>query len=940
MIFFKKITYFLLFLSTSIFAQESFVTGVVKDGKFNDVLPFANVSVKETKAFATTDIDGVYQIKLAPGKYTLVFSFLGYTSLTISDVEVKANAIEHVDVTLSPAENTLQEVVVETTQKRNTEASVLNIQKKSINVVDGISIESLTKTGASNVAAAIKTIPGVSVVGDKYLVVRGLSDRYTKSILNGMDIPGLDPERNTLQMDIFPKDIVGNILVLKTVTANLDADFTGGMVNIVTKDFPTKAQYSFSIGESYNPKMHFNSNYLTYNTSKTDFLGFDNGQRDIPINSQSVIPFPYENNPQLTTLTNAFNKELKAKEKSSDADYSFSFSAGNQYNVGKNKLGYIASISYKNETSFYENYERGNYLKNSDKNVSELDISEKQVGNLGSKNVIISALGGLAYKTDNSKYKFNVLHIQNGESSAGYFDKIVKFSNDIRVFSDYLDYTQRSVTNFHLSGLHSKAESSWKIEWNLAQTFSGIKDKDVRITPFQYDDITNTYQITASGGGSPKRIWRELNEQNSVAKIDLTKKHELFKNEAKLQFGAKGALKKRDFRIDQFSILMYNNGNGISYNGNADAILLPDNIWNTTTNTGSYINGNYEPSNTYKSYSTNYAAYISEEFNLTKKLKTVVGVRAEKFDLFYTGENAQASIIYKDTKTIDKLDFFPSTNFIYALTEKINLRASYAITTARPSFKESSISQIYDPLTGLTYNGNINLKPSYINNFDLRFENYGKGNQMFAISGFYKTFTDPIELTFYSGSAPSNTQHRNVGTATVYGAEFEFRKDLDFIGIRNFNINVNASIIESVQQMDKTANGEYDTKLANLRTGETMKDTRKLQGQSPYLVNATLSYSSKKIGTDVNVNYNVQGETLEVVGIAAIPDVYTLPFNSLGINVNKTLGKTKNSSIRLGASNLLNESKVSYYKSYNSRKEIFSKKTPYQAYSLSYTYKF
>jgi hypothetical protein len=140
--------------------------------------------------------------------------------------------------------------------------------------------------------------------------------------------------------------------------------------------------------------------------------------------------------------------------------------------------------------------------------------------------------------------------------------------------------------------------------------------------------------------------------------------------------------------------------------------------------------------------------------------------------------------------------------------------------------------------------------------------------------------------------------------------------------------------------MDKTANGEYDTKLANLRTGETMKDTRKLQGQSPYLVNATLSYSSKKIGTDVNVNYNVQGETLEVVGIAAIPDVYTLPFNSLGINVNKTLGKTKNSSIRLGASNLLNESKVSYYKSYNSRKEIFSKKTPYQAYSLSYTYKF
>jgi len=936
----KKIFYLTLLISSSIFAQESIITGVVKDGSFNDVIPFANLVVKDTKVSAVTDIDGVYQIKLKPGKYTFVFSFVGYNTLTISDVEVKENSIERVNASLSSLENTLKEVVVKSTAKRNTEVSILNMQKKSINVVDGISIETLNKTGASNLAAAVKSIPGVSIVGEKYVVVRGLSDRYTKSILNGMDVPGLDPERNTLQMDVFPKDILDNVLVLKTVNANLDADFTGGMVNIVTKDFPTKAQYSFSVGQSYNPKMHFNSNYLTSNPSSTDFLGFDNGLRDIPINSKSPIPFPFEGNSKLTMITNSFNKDLKVQKQNSTNDFNFGFSAGNQFNVGENKLGYIAAVTYKNETSFFENYERGNYLKSEDKNATRLELAERQVGNLGNNNVMISALGGLAYKTKNSKYKLNLLHIQNGESSAAYFNKRVLFSNDLNVFLDVIEYTQRNVSNIQLSGLHTKADSSWKTEWNLAQTFSGIQDKDIRVTPFEYNNVDKRYQITASGGGSPKRIWRELNESNSVAKIDLTKKHKLFNNDAKFQFGAKGSLKSRDFRIDQFSILMYNNSNGLAFNGNSNEILNPSNIWNTSTNVGTYINGNYQPSNTYESYSTNYAGYFTDEFNFTEKLKTIIGVRAEKYDLFFTGQNNQGDLVYKNEKTIDKLDFFPSTNIIYSVTDNSNVRLSYSISTARPSFKESSISQIYDPISGLTYNGNLNLKPSYINNFDVRFENYGIGNQMFAVSGFYKTFQDPIELTFYSGAAPTNTQHRNIGEAKVYGAEFEFRKDLDFIGLTNFNFNVNASVIKSIQQMDKTPNGEYDTKLAGIRTGETMKDTRQLQGQSPYLINGTLSYENKKLNFDANLSYNVQGETLEVVGIAGIPDVYTLPFHSLGFNMSKKLGTEKNSTIRFAISNILNDERESIFKVYNTENELFSRKIPFQSFSLSYSYNF
>jgi len=294
-----------LLLTFISYSQSGKITGTLMDGEYDEPMAFASVIVKGTTQGVSSDFDGNYEIELSEGTYTMTYSYVGYQSVEIEDVVVKSNQVTNVDVTLNT--NSLETVVITTTLRKNTESAVLDLQKKSAVMLDGLSSQSIKKSGASNIAYAIKSVPGVSVQEGKYVYVRGLGDRYTKSILNGMDIPGLDPNRNTIQMDIFPTNILDNIIVIKSASAEYPADFTGGVIDIVTKDFPSKKTNSFSIGHAYNPTMHNNSNYLTSKKSKTDIFGFDNGYRNLPINRYQPIPGTFDNSPTLTTLTSAFN---------------------------------------------------------------------------------------------------------------------------------------------------------------------------------------------------------------------------------------------------------------------------------------------------------------------------------------------------------------------------------------------------------------------------------------------------------------------------------------------------------------------------------------------------------------------------------------------------------------------------------------------------------
>ncbi len=923
------------------YSQNGTIAGTLTDGSQNDVLPFANVAVQGTSSGSTTDFDGKYTINIEPGTYTVVFSFVGYQTKEISSVVVKAGQTTNLNVTLEASAGQLDEVVIKTTARKNTEAAVLSFQKNSVALVDGLSIETIKNIGVSDVANAVKNVPGVSVQGGKYVYVRGLGDRYTKSILNGVDVPGLDPDRNTLQLDVFPTQIIDNIIVVKTSTADQPADFTGGVVDIVTKDIPTRAQYSFSAGLGYNSDFHFNKNYLKQNSSGTDIIGFDDGQRSNPLATNQPVPLPQQDPQLVETLTKRFSPELAAQQDQSFMDFNLAATAGNQYDVGDNKLGYLASLSYRNETEYYDKYVDGQvYRKSDDHSVYTLDPDRTQEGRAGNNNVLISGLAGLSFKTDQSKYRINALHIQNGESQASIFRTIKRIDAINEVKKDNLLYTERAITNLLFEGTNTFDDAKWTLEYKLSPSFVNVYDKDFRVTPFRVredQDGNEYFTIEPSESGEPTRIFRSLEETDLAGKMGVTLKNKLFGYDAKTKVGAAYTNKKRDFGVTQFAFPIINVPSA-AYGGDPNQVLAPDNIYDADTNSGTFVRDDSNDSDSYSSEIEVAAGYVSEEFKLTDWWNAILGLRVEQFGLSYTG-TSQSRGTYNNVKVIDKTDLYPSANLIFDLNEEESskVRASFARTTARPSFKEASLAEIFDPINSTIFIGNIDIQPTYINNFDLRYENYGEGNNFFAVSGFYKSFKDPIEVSFIRGAAGQFTP-LNLGDAKVFGGEVELRRNLGFIaGLRDFNFNANFSLVDSQQSYSAD---ELANRRDNIRDGENLGSHRQLQGQSPYLLNIGFTYNNEDNGWQGTLSYNSQGKTLQIVGSQNIPDVYTLPFHNMKLNISKSFGTERNSTLSLRFENILNDDTESVYDSYGSEDVSYSKWNIGQKISLGYTINF
>lgn len=935
---------FLISLSTIATAQTGKVRGKVID-ETGEPLFSANAVLKGTSTGTTTDFDGLYELSAAPGTYDLELSFIGYALTTIAGVSVKAGEVTVIDpVKLQQASSELATVTITAEQSRNTEAAVLVAKKNSVNVLDGISSQAFRKIGDATAAAAVTRVPGVSVQGGKYVYVRGLGDRYTKTQLNGLDIPGLDPDRNSLQMDIFPTNIIDNIIVLKSFTADLPADFVGGLVNIELKEFPEKPNLEVSAGVGYTPGMHFKSDYLTQKGSATDFLGFDGGEnsRKEPLgmspDNPNPIRQPAASNSNATEKTKEFNPNLAAAKSTSFMNYSLGISGGNQFKKEKT-YGFNAAFAYKNSTDFYKDRSQNFWLKNrTDPTSYELEADRKIMADLGVNNVFMSGMLGGAMKTERSKYKVNLLHLQNGETRSGYFFDEQIINNSALIYRDNLEYSERSISNVLVAGEHNYDEGAWKLDWSVSPTYSRIADKDIRITPYVFDPSDSSFAVDASEGAVPQRIWRHLNECDAVGKVDATREHQLFSNDAKLKFGTAYSLKHRNYEILNYNLESIKSGT-LPFTGNADELLTDEFIWTREKGAGMYLFGNYIPANTFTSTQSTDAVYVSEEFRIMNRLKSIVGLRAEKYDQFYTGQTQDGSRVFENEKVLDIIDLFPTASLIYQANENTNLRLSYFKTTARPSFKEKSTAEIADVLSGVTFIGNIDLVETDIQNLDLRYEVFFERNQTISISTFYKSFTNPIELVSYAQD-PGSLQPRNVGDARVIGLEVEGRLNFGSLvsALEKFSLNTNLTFIDSRVSYDKSSRGEYQGKLNGLREGEELGDYRAMQGQSPYILNTGISYTDLKKGWEGGIFYNVQGRTLAIVGINFNPNVYTVPFHSLNFNLNKNYGKDSQYRIGFGVDNILDDDKEAVTESFRAEERIYSAYSPGRTFSLSFKY--
>jgi hypothetical protein len=629
-------------------------------------------------------------------------------------------------------------------------------------------------------------------------------------------------------------------------------------------------------------------------------------------------------------------------------DYSLGVAFGNQKAVGNLTLGYNLSLTYKNNTEYYEGAEFTRYAKNNDLSVRPMEAREIQRGDYGVNNVLIGGLAGFSAKTEKSKYSLNLLHLQNGESKAGLFTYLGRDQgSNFDAVQHNLEYSERSITNILLKGTHYFGGDQWELEWKVSPTKSIINDPDIRFTRYRTDN--DGFSI-GTESGIPERIWRYLEEDNLAGRVDITRKYKAAGHTAKLKFGTGYTMKQRNYEIQSFQIWPGNT----SLTGNPDEIFSTENLWTNDNRQGVYYEPQFIPNNPNKfdSENSNLAFYISNEMSFSEKIKTIIGVRGEQFNQTYTGLN-QNDEEFNDLEVIDGLDLFPSANLIYSVTESQNIRLSYSGTIARPSFKEASFATILDPITGRTFIGGLfpdvnpatgetvwdgNLRETRINNYDLRWEMFQKGGQTIAVSGFYKTFKDPIEIVQYV-QATNNFQPRNVGDGQVLGIELEMRKNLTFISEKfsELSFNTNVTITDSRIEMSPT---EFQSRLDNSRVGESVENTRDMAGQAPYIINAGLQYAGFNNGFEVGVFYNVQGETLLFVGIADRPDVYSVPFHSLNFNLNKDFGPENRMNVNFSVSNILNDKKEQIFQSFGADNEFFSRLQPGVAIGFGFGYNF
>ena len=967
----KNIQHFVILLLVCLnqlsLANDSVLRGTIIDDISTEPMFAANVGVVGSNIGASTDFDGNFELKIEPGVYTLWFTFIGYQTLQIHDVTVKANEVTNLGtIRLKSSAFAIDVVTITAETVKNSETALLMIKKKSINVIDGISSQNFKKMGDGNAAAAVVRVPGVSVQGGKYVYVRGLGDRYTKTIFNGLDIPGLDPDRNSLQVDIFPTNILDNIIVSKSFTADLPADFSGGVVDINIKSFPETKSLKGSTSISYNNNVDLNSNFLTYYGGESDWLGYDDGDRTFPLANTELdvqnfqdprinpetLPNTLLFNPQMGTVrgqnyfaNNQFFKLYNNVSNNSALSFnggSFSLSGGNQITLEDKTFGFSGAVSYKNKFSFYKDQIQNSFEKSSDPLDYDLFVSKTQQGDVGKNNALLSAMVGGAMIYKNAKYKVNVLHLQNAEKKAGLFFQNNYESNFNTVKKENLDFSERSVSNLLLSGTHNLDEGKTKVEWKISPTYSKIRDKDVRESAYEVEFNGNDtlYYFSPSGAGYPSRMWRNLNEYNIASRIDITKEHELYGKKAKIKYGAGYTYKQRDYDIIRYIIYSINYGSN-TYSGDPDE-LLSDYLYDPNTNSGFYIGGEYQPSNKYEGIQTNLSLYISEEVDVNDQLKGIFGIRLESYNQFYTGVNQGGTRVYDNELVLsDYTDIFgldtiavglyPTVSVIYNIDKKSNLRGSVFRTTARPSFKEKSNAQILDVLSGITFNGNIDLVPTTIYNYDLRYETYFDNGQTIVVSGFLKDLINPIEMVSYS-SDEDNIQPLNSGIARLMGVEFEARKNLNEI-VNGLSTNINVSYVKSEVTI---VGDEYESRQNNLRQGEKFSDKREMQGQAPYLVNLGLSYKSKARGLDIGLFYNVQGPSLSIVGINNRPDIYTAPFNSLNLNVLCDINKK--SKLTFSIKNILDEDRQMLTQSYGSEEQVYSAYSPGKSFSLKWSY--
>lgn len=893
--------FFLLTVSLWLVATLSFGQGVGKiigkvvDGQNGEPLIGTNVIIEGTSMGAAVDIEGNFTIPNVPvGSYTLMGSMIGYSVTKISDVEVTAGDVTRIDFSMkAEVLESDEEVVVTAKALKNTDAALLADRQKAISVSDAISSEQISRSGGGDAADAMSRVTGASVVDGKYVYIRGLGERYSSTMLNGASLPSPDPNRKAVQMDIFPAGLLDNIVTSKTFSPDKPGDFTGGSVDISTKSFPEQLSVKFSTSTSYNGKTRGDT-YLTSPGGDTDWLGMDDGFRDVPdplADPDVVIPDVSEARRdeakanQLSELSKAFNGNMAPNTDDAPLNSSYSLSYGNQVQMMGRPLGILGSLNYSRNYSAYDDGTTGRWSLN-DAEADALNNDYLFTDIKGTDTVQWGTLVNLAYKlTPEHQIIANHMYNRSGESEARYqFGTYPRDLNPDDVYETRtLKYTERKLSAFQFRGEHFLDNMlDAKVEWKSSFTNSSQDEPDLRFFTNSYravelpDGSTFVdYKIQPSLYSLPTRYYRSLDEDNQDVKLDITLPFKQWDDlKSSFKFGAAQMRKDRSYteRVFEFD------QDEIDYEGDPDSFFAEESMGMLFQDDwGRYRFGNYvidrtEPSGTYDGEQTVTAGYAMVDMPLSTQLRLITGLRVEDTEMDVASQDTS-----KAAGNISESDLLPSVNVIYSLLENMNIRLAYGKTLARPTLRELAPYSSFDFVGDFIYTGNPDLERTTIDNYDFRWEWFARPGEIYAVSFFYKNFQNPIEKSIINNNG--EIKYQNVSEARVYGAEFELRKNLDQLHsvLNHVHFGGNFSLVKSfvdIPEEEMVFRRAYDPDADN---------TREFQGQSPYVINLEVGYDNPGTSTTINVLYNVFGERLSEVSLGGVPDIYEQPRHALDV---------------------------------------------------------
>ncbi len=879
----------LLFLyNSTIYSQKGGVKGTISDSKTQELLIGANILIQGTDLGTSTDLDGSYLLaNINPGDYNLVFSYTSYKTQIVRISVIKDEVVE-LAIKLEEESIVLEGVTVTATRKSDSEVSMISSIKMSNLVVSGVSSQQISKSQDRDASEVVRRIPGVTIRDGRFVIVRGLIERYNSVWLNNAGTPSSEADVRAFSFDVIPSNAIDRILIFKTPAPELPADFAGAAIQIFTKSNADENGISFSYTTGYNNQATFNKNFENYSGSKTDWLGFDNGLRNLPANypqdknaMATLADNPNDASKQLiNTIGKSFNKNWTTFNNAPIPNQSLNFSYSKRFLIGKVSVGNLTSLNYNNSNTFF-NASKFAYDGYDVKN--EVPFYRHQfMDTRSTNNVRFGALmNWLFIFGKNQKIEFRNILNQSGEK---YTNSRAGIDNgySLSLLQKELFYQSRLTYSGQLSGTHNFDNDLTKFDWTVAYSIANRDQPDTRriTSSLSLDAEKNQpYSYEFTRDPDPRlfgRLYLENAENILTANLNLNKTIE-----------GKGAFRP------QIKAGLYAENKQRTFNARNIAFVrsgtpAPDLFTNTIENIFNDSNINYQKgirvaektaaSDSYDAVNKLLAGYVAFNLPVQNKLNVYAGLRAE-----HNNQTLQIASsnepVYKNVKT----DFFPSLNSTFNFNDKNLLRLAFGRSVNRPEFREIAPFVYYDFEQVANIYGNTSLKNAYVQNVDLRYEWYPSSGETVTFGGFYKQFSNTIEAQMRQYGSDISYEYVNTKSARSIGAELDVRKSLksfednnSFSFLKDFVLVLNASIIGSQVITDSPTE---------------RNPVRVMQGQSPYIINTGIYYQNAKSSFNLSILYNRIGKRIVFIGDLENPHIWEMPRNSLDFTIIKQVGK-------------------------------------------------